>query len=153
MEAQPAPLDPARAQLERLVAIDAIKTLKARYLRAMDTRDWPLLLGTLDAAVHFEHPTIGKFETAAATVDAIRKRLEALSITVHHCVMPEIEVTSGNEARGVWSLHSVIIRPELPTEVVNGYGRYVETYIRRSGVWTISSLRLEHIHKDTGRRP
>ena len=141
---------PVVDDVERLLAIEDICALKARYFRCMDERDWDGLAATMAPDLAFEHPTIGRHASAAAALEAVKERLCSLAFTVHQGGMPEIDVHSSEQASGIWSLHSVVMpqgaaggRPAL----IHGYGRYFDEYRRIDGEWRISGLRLVHLYK------
>jgi hypothetical protein len=140
------------SELERLVAIEAIKQLKARYLRCVDTQQFDELaaLFTPDATVYF--PEAGERPTPLSeAMIGIRRVLEG-AVSVHHACLPEIEITGPDTARGIWSMHDHLFMP--PTNVLNvseltGAGHYHETYERRGGRWLIQSLKLTRLRVAT----
>jgi hypothetical protein len=142
---------------EALADIEAIKQLKARYFRCMDTKDWSEFreVFTQDAvfdvrgalepprpdASYDEPPIVG----ADAIVSYVREGLRQL-VSVHHGHMPEIEILPGGEARGLWAMEDILIAPEgAPFRVFRGYGHYRETYRKSSGGWRIATLRLTRL--------
>jgi hypothetical protein len=135
----------------KLADIEAIKQLKARYFRYMDTRQWQLWSGvfTVDCHLRVEHEpgVIGTdVRGRDAIVRGVREALEGTR-TVHHGHMPEIEITGPTTARGVWAMFdSVRWGDERDLE---GYGHYHETY-RKSprGRWQIASLLLTRLRVD-----
>jgi hypothetical protein len=145
-EAEETGVDP-----RKLADIEAIKQLKARYFRYMDTRQWQLWSGvfTVDCHLRVEHEpgVIGTdVRGRDAIVRGVREALEGTR-TVHHGHMPEIEITGPTTARGVWAMFdSVRWGDERDLE---GYGHYHETY-RKSprGRWQIASLLLTRLRVD-----
>lgn len=133
--------------------IEAIKQLKARYFRFMDQRDWAGLALTMTDDIVFDHPTIGRHVSRAVALAALQSRLTKLAFTAHHGSMPEIELHGSTEASGIWSLHSCVIPHAKPGEPapgpIHGYGRYFDTYRLEDGQWRISTLRLEHLYKQS----
>jgi hypothetical protein len=123
-----------------LVEIEAIKQLKARYCRLLDTKQWDawraLFSDDFRAEIHGPHPVI-HFEGPDEMVDANRKLL-ADAPTVHHGHTPEIELTGPDTARGIWAMVDVV---KLGAGFT-GYGHYHEEYRRERGGWLITSLRL-----------
>jgi hypothetical protein len=136
------------ALVERLLAIEAIKQLKARYFRYLDTKQWPELqqLFTSDARYvvdggsghhEWDHP--------AAFIEHLRGRLEDAA-TVHHGHMPEIDVDDATHARAVWAMFDYVDVPgQSPYQ---GFGHYEETYRDDGNGWRISSLRLTRLRVD-----
>ena len=71
--------------------------------------------------------------------------------TVHHGHMPEIEIIGADTARGTWAMSDYV---EWPSDARNsriglqGYGHYIEEYVREDGAWRISRSRLERLRID-----
>jgi hypothetical protein len=144
----------AMSDVERLLAIEQIKQLKARYFRCIDTKDWACLEAVYapDAQVTFlsspdtdpssVKPTVGRENITASQI----RSLTPLR-TVHHGHMPEIEITSPTTARGIWAMEDIIQGPAAanPTK---GYGHYHETYERIDGQWKIKTLLLTRLRMD-----
>jgi SnoaL-like protein len=134
---------------DQLAAIEEIKRLKARYFRSVDTFD---LEGWLDvftdtAKLTFELGVYRRDETDRNTFTVETKtgiadfwnsnsgRLQS----VHHGHMPEIEIVSDTEARGIWAMEDIV---EYADSLFHGYGHYWETYRKVDGQWKIDSLHL-----------
>ena len=97
-------------ELERLSIIDAIRQLKARYFRSLDTKDWAgyesvftpdLLADMRDANGQRDESQLTR---GAATYVANLAPLLQDVITVHHGHSPEIAVVSASEATGIWAM-------------------------------------------------
>ena len=136
---------------EKLLAIEEIKILKARYFRFVDGRDWDNFRTLFADDAVFAPPTPppgesgqnvlggrGDLHGADAFV-AYAKRATSGSTSVHKGFMPEIEIVSPDEATGIWGMEDII---RSPTRVTNGHGYYREEYVRRDGVWRIRKLAL-----------
>lgn len=143
--------------LERLLAIEAIKTLKARYFRCMDAKDWAGMTAVYapDATADFrsESPD-GYVEGAEKIVAYTRLGIESV-VTIHHGHMPEIEILSADTATGIWAMEDLLFWPEGQglqradggrISRLHGFGHYHETYRRIAGAWRIQSLRLSRLH-------
>jgi hypothetical protein len=61
--------------------------------------------------------------------------------------MPEIELLSATEARGVWSMFDYV--EFRPSRGIRGYGHYHEEYRKERGAWHISRLKLTRLRVDT----
>jgi uncharacterized protein (TIGR02246 family) len=127
--------------------VEAIKQLKARYFRTMDTKDWAAMrqVFTDDVVMDTTDSGGGIVTGADEFVSFLRATLDD-AVTVHHGHMPEIEVTSPTMARGIWALHDTIIWPD-GTRLV-GSGHYHETYEKAGGAWRIASSTLTRLHMD-----
>jgi uncharacterized protein (TIGR02246 family) len=127
--------------------IEAIKQLKARYFRTMDTKDWSGMRQVFTDDVVIDTTASGGEVVAGA--DEFLAYLQPLlqdAITVHHGHMPEIEVTSPSTATGIWALQDVIHWPD--GRRLLGYGHYHETYERVGDGWKIKSSILTRLHVD-----
>ncbi len=137
----PDPLDP----LERLVAVEEIRRLKARYCRFADEQDWvgfrSLFLD--DARCTYN---AGTFEDPDAMVDVFRDMVVG-GTTVHLCHQAEIDVVGPDEATAVWAFTDrVLLPPGAPAGSWTGSGWYHETYRRVDGRWRIARLRVVRSH-------
>jgi hypothetical protein len=138
-------LDPAAELLE----IEAIKQLKARYCRFMDTKDWAAWRQLFTDDLHSDTTASGGkvVDGADAFVAFTRKSLRNQA-TVHHVHAPEIELTSPTTARGIWALEDVVRL--APGVHLRGYGHYDETYLKVDGRWRIRSSTLTRLRMDLG---
>lgn len=127
--------------------IEAIKQLKARYFRSMDTKDWAGFRGVFTEGVVMDTTAAGgSVVTGADEFLAFLRDVLADAVTVHHGHMPEIELTSSTTATGVWALHDIVIWPDGTR--LDGYGHYHETYEKVGDGWRIASSRLTRLHTD-----
>jgi SnoaL-like domain len=132
-----------------LLAIEAIKQLKARYCRFLDTKDWAAWRALLtddflsDTSEAGGKLIIGADEFVAFTRRGIGRPAQATS---HHVHAPEIELTSVTTARGVWGLQDVVRFG--PGVTLIGYGHYHETYQNVAGQWLIKSSKLTRVRED-----
>jgi hypothetical protein len=140
--------------VERLVAIEEIKNLKARYFRCMDTKDWAGFQAVFapDATADFTREGGDRNRSSAtgvASVTKLIKDLVAPALTIHHGHMPEIELISATTARGVWAMEDLIWWPEgSRRKTLHGFGHYHETYEKIDGRWLIKTLRLTRLRVD-----
>lgn len=129
--------------------IEAVRQLKARYFRHLDTKDWAAWRGV------FADDVVGTFDNAVATdggdaagqtwvgvdelVASIRAVLEGCT-TVHHGHTPEIVLESPTTATGIWAMADIVDFPGGHT--LTGAGHYHETYTKTEGQWRIQSIHL-----------
>ena len=133
--------------MDDIADIEAIKQLKARYFRTMDTKDWAGMRQVFaDDVVMDTTEAGGNVITGADEFITFLEGTLAGTVTVHQGHMPEIEVTSDTSARGIWSLQDLIRWPN-GAEMV-GYGHYHETYEKADGEWRIASSRLTRLRVD-----
>jgi ketosteroid isomerase-like protein len=130
-------------QIQKLVDIEAIKQLRGRYTRAIDTKDWELYGASLaeDARIS----TDGGVNEGRDTIVASISQALTHAKTVHHLHTPEIEVT-GDTATGTWAMEDYV---DFTTFVIRGYGHYTEEYVRAGDEWKIKSSTLTRLRVDT----
>ncbi len=152
--------------IERLVAIEDIKQLKARYFRGLDTRDWAVYSGvfTDDAQIDVRGSAESSDNIAQRAIDgfndeglfiggaafaAFVARITHGTVTAHHGHMPEIDVLSPTTARGIWAMEDRVWRHEGgPARLMHGWGHYHETYEKRHGRWLIASMRISRLRNE-----
>ena len=109
--------------LEKLLALEEIRTLKARYFRCIDTKSFDELATVFapDAVFDFREanrdPVLGNprgtvepepVEGQANIIAAIAEALKTAQ-SAHHGHMPEIELTSDTTAKGIWPMEDVVL--------------------------------------------
>ncbi|MFI6953981.1 nuclear transport factor 2 family protein [Nocardia sp. NPDC050408] len=130
-----------------VAAVSAIKQVKARYFRAVDTKDWELLKQQVTPDVVIDTTgSAGIITTGADTFIAYLQATIGPARTVHHGHMPEIEVQSPTTATGVWALQDLLIFPGNIRVV--GFGHYHETYAFDGERWRIKSSKLTRLYLD-----
>lgn len=130
-----------------LVEIEAIKQLKARYCRLLDTKDWGAWRSLFaDDFLSDTSPAGGKKIQGADEFVAFTRKSLRNQGTVHQVHAPEIELTSPTTARGVWALEDVVRFG--PGVNLRGYGHYHETYEKLDGQWRFTSSTLTRLRED-----
>jgi hypothetical protein len=56
--------------------------------------------------------------------------------------MPEIELVSATEARGVWAMNDWVDQPAF---TLDGWGHYHERYVLEDGAWRIADERISRL--------
>jgi uncharacterized protein (TIGR02246 family) len=127
--------------------IEAIKQLKARYFRTMDTKDWAAMREVVTDDVVFDTTESGGgVVTGGDELMGFLRSMIGEATTVHHGHTPEIEVTSATTAAGIWAMEDVVRFPDGTS--VHGYGHYHETYEKAAGRWRIKTLTLTRLRMD-----
>ena len=127
--------------------VEAIKQLKARYCRYLDTKDWVAWRGLFtDDFLSDTAESGGKVIEGADDFVAFTRKSLRNQPTVHQVHAPEIELTSATTAHGVWALEDVV-RFGLGVNL-RGYGHYHETYEKIDGQWLIKSSKLTRLRVD-----
>ncbi len=137
---------------EKLNAIEEIKQLKARYFRFVDTFDlegW-MTVFTEDVVCEYDRGI-----RRNATSEIRKDRYEGTAMlrgywennpgrlrSVHHGHMPEIQILSETEAKGVWAMEDIVEYAEMN---FHGHGHYHETYKKVNGEWKIATLYLTRL--------
>ncbi len=143
--------DDHRTLLQRLLDIEEIKQLKARYFRALDRKEWDSFGDVFARDAVLEVPEVDMVTNGRDAIVASVSGALVGTRTVHHGHMPEIEVTGADTARGTWAMFDYVEWPSSdPADRIGlqGYGHYVEEYVREDGRWRIRRSRLERVRVD-----
>lgn len=146
----------------KLVAIEEIKQLKARYFRLMDTRDFTAMAEVFSRDAVFDcseglffTPVGGKPDGIVGPVtrgrDAIMKWISgsfAHQTSLHHGHCHEITIDSETEARGIIAMEDIIRGLDRTTQALWGAGHYHERYRFEDGAWRIAETRLTRLFND-----
>lgn len=138
-----------------LLALEAIRQLKARYCRFVDTKQWDRLAGLfLPDCRLYGFGSVGDGGAPEAFVAGISRRL-AKVISIHHVHNPEISLTGPETARGIWPMMDYLefADGEAPHEAPEsrgfvGWGHYEEEYRRTADGWKFSFMRLTRMRMD-----
>lgn len=146
-------------ETERLSAIEALKTLKARYFRGVDSGDGALVRSLLAADCVLDYrgcctdPASGRDFMPAMNVvlkgrdawvaDAFAK---AGIVTVHQGCNPEFSFQGDAGASAIWSFTDrFFMPPGAPFSRLTGYGHYHETYEKTGDEWRLKTTRITRI--------
>ena len=143
--------DQEPALLRRLLDIEEIKGLKARYFRTLDQKKWDEFGQVFARDAVLEVPEADMTVHGRDAIVASVSQALTGARTVHQGHMPEIELTGPGSARGTWAMFDYVEwpRPDSGDRVgLQGYGHYVEEYVREDGRWRISRSRLERLRVD-----
>jgi hypothetical protein len=131
--------------------IEAIKQVKYRYLRALDTKHWDDFADTLAEDVKADYgPSIREdlhFTNRTDLVDYMRSALGPSIITEHRVTHPEITVT-GDTASGNWYLQDRVIVADSDFMLI-GAAFYHDQYRRTDDGWKISSTGYDRTYDAT----
>lgn len=148
--------------LHRLLAIEEIRCLKARYFRFMDERNWDAMAQVFcrdaiwDGKEAFQYtPLNGTPIGAVGPVTGGREAImtwikDALldQTTVHHGHCHEITIESETEARGVIAMQDFIRGPDRQKILLQAAGHYHERYRFEDGAWRIAETKLTRLFQD-----
>lgn len=131
--------------------IEAVKQVKYRYLRALDTKRWDEFADTLaDDVVGDYGSSVGEehhFTNRVDLVNYMRKSLGPAVITEHRVTHPEITV-SGDEASATWYLQDRVIVADFNFMLI-GAAFYHDSYRRTDDGWKISTTGYERTYEAT----
>jgi ketosteroid isomerase-like protein len=133
--------------MSNLDELEAIKQLKYRYLRFLDTKQWEALgaLLTHDCATSYDS---GRFSCngRAEVIAFLEKSMGSHAVlSKHHVHHPELELLNARSARGVWYLEDTVFdyRNKLR---VDGTALYFDRYRKNSdGSWRIAHTGYQRI--------
>ena len=132
--------------------IDAIKQVKYRYLRALDTKHWDDFAATLTDDIVGDYGSSPggqplRFTNRDELVHYMRSSIGPSVITEHRVTHPEIEV-SGDEASGMWYLQDRVIVAAADFMLI-GAAFYQDRYRRTPQGWRICATGYERTYEAT----
>lgn len=139
--------------LDELIEIEAIKQVKYRYLRAVDTRDWDLLQTTLteDATSAYSSGKLS-YEGREAITEFLRSSMPAEDMLTSHKVHhPEITFTSPTTADVRWALEDVVIIQSAKL-TIRGAAYYEDKMVKQEGEWRIRHTGYRRLYEEMGPR-
>lgn len=138
--------------VDQMNDLEAIRQLKARYFRLMDTQQWDAWADcfTTDVWASYEGapransklPDIVDLKGRAELVKGVSTLLTGAK-SVHQGFMPELDLTSATTARGTWAMFDYVM---LPTCHFKGWGHYHEEYVKQGAEWKIKRIHLTRLH-------
>lgn len=140
--------------IEQHNEFEAIRQLKARYFRLMDTQQfdrWDTCF-TADVTALYEGaprassdlPTDIEISGRDELVAGVRNLMTGAK-SMHQGFMPEITLTSETTAEAIWSMFDYV---RLPTCNFKGWGHYHEQYVKEEGKWKIKKIHLTRLHTE-----
>ena len=126
---------------------EAIKQLKARYCRLMDTKDWAAYRQCFTDDVTMDTTDSGGNVISGAD-EFLTFLIAAIGdvVTVHQCHTPEIDISSATTATGIWAMEDMLRFPD--GSELHGYGHYHERYEKSGGEWLIKASTLTRLRLD-----
>jgi hypothetical protein len=139
-------------EIEQLLAIEAIKRVKAKYFWCLDHQDWEGWKRDVwapDASLHVPEVQTEPFKGVDAIIAFTAPRANG-QISIHHGHMPDIEITSDTTAKAVWAMEDILHKPLDQREkygyhFLHGWGHYLETYVKLPQGWRIQSTKLTRL--------
>jgi hypothetical protein len=145
--------------LTRLIAIEDIRQLKARYFRHMDMRDWDAMGQVFCQDARFDcsegfgaRGLDGTWHGEIAPITVGRDRIMAwisssfaATTSAHHGHCHEVWIDSATEAHGICAMEDFILDADRKTLLINAAGHYHETYRIEDGQWRIAEVKLTRL--------
>jgi uncharacterized protein (TIGR02246 family) len=134
--------------MDATAEIEAIRQLKYRYLRFLDTKSWDEMAELfVPEAVSSYGGGKYAFEGREAIMKFLTESLGSHMITMHHGHHPEIELTSETTATGVWALEDTVIDTQHEI-TIRGAAYYRDEYVKVEGAWRIRSTGYERLYEE-----
>jgi ketosteroid isomerase-like protein len=134
---------------------EAIKAVKARYCRFLDTKDWEgyASLFTEDLVLDVTQDAGGEVIRGRDAAIAQIRQVVTHARTAHQVHSPEIDL-AGDVADVIWAMQDRVVwapghSPIPGIASITGFGHYHERYVRWDGVWKIAALRLTRLYVET----
>ena len=149
LEASSGGIEELRADIQRLMDIEAIKQLKHAYFRCIDTANFEELATLFhdDVKVHFiggnyEWKLEGKDEYVASVSQSFHQR----AIGHHNGHQPEIRMLGPTDATGLWYLADNMWMLDLEFHAM-GTAIYWDRYEKLDGRWLIKETNYRRIYE------
>ena len=138
--------------MDQATEIEAIRQLKYRYFRCLDTKLWDEMrdLFVPDALSSYGGGKYS-FEGRDAIIAFLTDSLGSSRITMHHGHHPEIELTGADTATGIWALEDLVIDTENDV-TIRGAAYYRDEYQKVDGQWKIRSTGYERLFEEVESR-
>jgi hypothetical protein len=144
-------LEELRADIQRLMDIEAIKQLKHAYFRCVDTANFEEheQLFHDDVSVDF----VGggyewKLQGKRAFIDAQKTAFHKGAVGHHNGHHPEIQILSATEATGIWYLADNMWVTQHK-HFTTGTALYWDRYLKVDGKWKIKDTSYRRIYEIT----
>ncbi len=150
-------IEELRADIQRLMDMEAIRQLKHCYFRCIDTANLEELAKLLhdDVEVHF----IGggyewKLSGRQEYLDNIGRAFNSQSVGHHNGHHPELQMHGDSEATGIWYLADSMWLLDRGSRTT-GAAIYWDRYVKEAGRWLIRETRYERLYEinSQGQRP
>ena len=131
--------------LAHLLAIEEIRRLKARRLRALDAKDWETY-ASLHAEDHVSDSYGGNVMRGnAANVRHLAALLGGVA-TIHQVHAHEIVLTGTDTASGIWAMEDRLFWTQQGApHSLHGWGHYHERYRYEREGWRFCYRRLDRV--------
>lgn len=138
--------------LRRLLDLEAIRSLKHRYIRCMTQSRWDematLLTPDVKTAYSDGKYSFGNRDDLMIFLRGAHDASQTHVLGYWHVTMPEIGFTSATEATGIWAMyHFYLDKPALQQQEMFAY--YDDIYRKVGEVWLIASTGYRRVMEQT----
>jgi len=139
------------ARIQALEDIEAIKRLKYKYLRCLDTKHWDGMAETfaVDAVTSYSDGELS-FQGRDEIMKFLRESALGTPtgmIGVHHVHHPEIEMTGPTTAKATWALYNYLLHPGEHSGL-RLCAFYHDEYVKTGGQWLIKSTGYRRVFEE-----
>ncbi len=149
LQASAGGIEELRADIQRLMDIEAIKQVKHAYFRSIDTANIEEL-ATLFHEDVFVHFIGGSYEWK---LNGKQEYLESLTAAFNNCAIghhnghhPEIQILSDSEATAIWYLADNMWNLNR-NAFTTGTAIYWDRYVKVEGDWLIRETKYERLYE------
>ena len=142
-------------EVQKLNDIEAIKQLKAKYFRCLDSKTWDELETTLSPNIVTSYSD-GKlvFKSPKEVTGYLSETMPVEEFSMHTGHTPEITIESETTATGRWYLEDILIFTDgkFKGTQVNGGAFYTDKYEKIDGQWYILETGYLRIYEQYSQR-
>lgn len=125
----------------RLLDIEALRTLKHRYIRCMTQSRWDELEALLTEDVQASYSdgkyTFGNRNELLRFLRGSHDASQTHVLGYWHVTMPELEFPAPDQATGIWAMYHCFIDKSAQQQL-EMFAYYEDSYRREDGAWRIA---------------
>ena len=149
LQASDGGIDELRRDVQRMMDIEAIKQLKHRYFRCIDTANWEELEPGLHADMKTHYMGGGyefKLASRAEFLATMEQAFHSEAVGRNNGSRPEIDRLSDTEATGIWYLYDHFWSMNNDS-LTHGTALYWDRYVKEDGRWQIKETTYQRIYQ------
>jgi len=149
LEASQGGVEELRADIQRLMDMEAIRQIKHAYCRCIDTANGEEAKTIVHADLK-THYMGGGYEFKLSNRDefiaTMTQAFHSEAIGRHNGYMPEIQMLSETEATGIWYLYDHFWSMNA-NHLTHGTALYWDRYVKEDGRWQIAETNYQRIYQ------